>query len=334
MADSGLVLAGDVGGTNTRLALYDRRSGPRRPVVQARYPSGEHDSLQAIVAHFLAGLDAPVSAAAIGVAGPVLEGRARITNLRWVVDGPLLAHQLGLDHVTLVNDLVATAVAVPHLSPDELHPLDGAEPVAGGPIGVVAPGTGLGEAYLLWNGERYDAHPSEGGHASFAPRNDVEIDLLRFLLGRYDHVSYERVCSGSGLPNVYDFFRHRHPDELTPAVAQAVAAAADPTPVIMRAGLDPQRPDPVCRRTIETFVSILGAECGNLALKLLATGGIFLGGGIPPRIVDLLDSERFRRTYSHKGRFGEMVSRMPVRVILEPGAALIGAAWTAICDDP
>jgi glucokinase len=325
-----LVLAGDVGGTNVRLSLHDPVGGPRRPLARARYRSAEHPDLESIIERFLAETGAEVDGACIGVAGPVLQGRAVITNLPWVADTASLGRCLDGRPVHLVNDLVATATAVPHLGPDELHVVHEGVAVPHGPIGVIAPGTGLGQAYLVWDGHGYRAMPSEGGHASFAPRTPVEIDLLRFLLERFEHVSYERVCSGSGLPNLYDFFADRSPAQIDAALDGEIRAAVDPTPLIMRAALDPDRPDPTCRRTLETFVSILGAETGNLALKLLATGGMYLGGGLPPRILPLLTSRAFLDTYAHKGRFGDMVATIPVRVILAPDAALIGAAATAL----
>lgn len=325
-----MILAGDIGGTKTRLGLYDAAAGPRGPLAEATFRSGDHPGLAAMVEQFLSSTGATVDAAAFGVAGPVLEGRARITNLRWTVDAGEMARALHLERVELVNDLVATSTAIPYLEGDEVYRLDDAVPVPGGPVGVVAPGTGLGEAYLVWNGQRYQVHASEGGHASFAPRNEVEIDLLRFLLRRYEHVSYERVCSGSGIPNLFEFFRHRHPGAVDMTLVERLTNAADPTPLIVQAALDPAAVDPVSRRSVETFVSILGAETGNLALKLLATGGMYLGGGIPPRLLPLLGSELFRSTYTHKGRFGALVGQIPVRVILEPRAALMGAAALAL----
>jgi glucokinase len=324
-----VILAGDIGGTNTRLALVDPARGPRSPVAEARYPSGEFPGCEAIVERFLAAHPARVEVACFGVAGPVLGGRARITNLSWVVDADRLARHLDLAEVVVVNDLAATATAIPHLGPEDLHPLNRATAVPGGPIGVVAPGTGLGEAFLLWDGRRYVAHPSEGGHASFAPRNELEIELLRFLLRRFEHVSYERVCSGSGIPNLYDFFAHRHPGEVDHDHHARVLAADDPTPLVLRAALDEARPDRVSRRAVETFVSVLGSETGNLALKVLATGGMYLGGGMPLRVLPLLDSPLFTATYAHKGRFRDMVADIPVQVILEAGTALIGAAVIA-----
>ena len=167
---------------------------------------------------------------------------------------------------------------------------------------------------------------NRGGHCSFAPINALEVVLLRFLLECFEHVSYERVCSGRGIPNLYDFFREKEHMEELPRVARQLATVGDPTPVIVRAALDPEGPSPLCRRTVDTFVSILGAEAGNLALKVLATGGIYLGGGIPPRILPILQTGGFMRTFQHKGRFGAMVAQMPVYVILNSEAALLGAA--------
>lgn len=256
----------------------------------------------------------------------VMENKARITNLPWEVDAKAVCREFRFTSVRLVNDLEAMANSVPILKPGDLHMLNEKAPAPGGTIGVVAPGTGLGEAFLVWDGSTYRAYPSEGGHCSFAPRNALEMKLLHFLLERFEHVSCERVCSGRGIPNLYAFFREsEHMAEL-PEVAEQLAAAGDPTPVIVHAAMSAEKPSPLCRRVVEAFVSILGAEAGNLALKLMATGGIYLGGGIPPRILSVLREGEFMRTYHHKGRFGTLVEQIPVYVIVNPKAALLGAA--------
>jgi glucokinase len=243
-----------------------------------------------------------------------------------VLDEARLQARLGIPSVRLLNDLTAIACAVPFLSHAELHTLNAGEPAAGGALAVIAPGTGLGEAFLTWDGAKYRAQPSEGGHASFAPVSPMQVELLRYLFGRFMHVSSERVCSGSGIPNIYAFLRDlgqaREPDWL----ALKIASASDPTPVIVRAALDEAQPDALCMATLEAFVTILAAEAGNLALKVLATGGVYLGGGIPPRLLRVLERPAFLETFRGKGRMADLLDRVPVHVILNPKAALLGAA--------
>jgi len=321
-----MILAGDIGGTKTNLAIYSSEAGPRAPLVEATFPSGEYPSLETLAREFLAGVDLPVDRGAFGVAGPVVSGQATITNLPWVMDEEQLQEGLNLSAVRLLNDLVAVAHSVPVLEGTDLHTLNQGEAEPGGAIAVVAPGTGLGEAYLTWDGGRYRARASEGGHASFAPDTPVQLDLLRFLLGRFEHVSCERVCSGKGLPNIYAFLKESGRAEEPDWLAEQLAEADDPTPVIVRAALDGDRPCDLCVLTLNMFVSILGSEAGNVALKVLATGGVYLGGGIPPRILSALDSGRFTAAFQNKGRLADLLGRIPVHVILNPKAALLGAA--------
>lgn len=331
MKSTSTILAGDIGGTNTRLALFDSDGDHRHPLAEVRYRSSEHPDWQSIVETFVQGHDAAISTACLGVAGPVIEQRSRITNLGWVIDSSSFARCLGIDDgkVRLVNDVQAVATAVPHLYVEEVRTVQEGHATEHGCIGVVAPGTGLGEAYLLWSGANYESHPSEGGHASFAPCNDTETDLLRFMLQRHDYVSFERVCSGSAIAELYDFFSERMADDVDPDLDSRIAGAEDRTPLIVQHALDGNRTNPVCRHAVEMFVSILGGEAGNFALKLLTTGGIYLGGGMSPRVLSLLESPTFLSSLSHKGRFEEMVSRIPVRVIVQPDAALMGAAIIA-----
>lgn len=320
-----MLLAGDIGGTKTQLAIFSMAEGPRRPVAEAVFPSADYTNLADIAREFITQTNLPVEYACFDVAGPVIGGRAQLTNLPWVIDSAALAAELNLQRVWLLNDLQATAYAVPQLTPGDLKTLNKGEPAEYGAIAVIAPGTGLGEAFLVWTGSSYMAYASEGGHTDFGPNNDVEIELLRFLLKRFGHAGYERICSGIGIPNIYDFFLESGRFSESPEVAQALAAAEDRTPIIVQAALDPVKPDPLCVATMEMFVSVLGAEAGNLALKVLATGGVYLGGGIPPRILPFLQTEHFMRAFTNKGRFSEMISRIPVHIVLTQ-AALIGAA--------
>lgn len=327
-----MILAGDIGGTKTICALFSIEEGPHAPLVEVTFPSGRYASLEAIVRAFLADHPGTIQSACFGVAGPVVDGRATITNLSWVVEEERLKEELGQIPVTLINDLKAIAQAVPYLEPGDVATLNPGEPVDKGAMGVIAPGTGLGEAFLTWDNGRYRAHPSEGGHSSFAPTTPTEADLLKYLLEEHRHVSYERVCSGMGIPNIYAYFRDRVFRQETPSVASQLATADDPTPVIVSGALNPTGPCPVCAATLDCFLGILGSEAGNLALKVLATGGIYLGGGIPPRLLPQLRGERFLNAMRNKGRFRKLMERIPVHVILNSKTALYGAAAYALMD--
>ena len=278
-----MLIAGDIGGTKTLLALYDASSGARSPIAQAEFHSGNYQSLDDMVGTFIDQAKHPVEAACFDVAGPVIGGRAHLTNLPWVLDKSAMARSLGLKRVILLNDLKAVAYAVPHLIAEDVHTINEGRAERHGPMGVIAPGTGLGEAFLVWDGGKYTACSSEGGHADFGPNDEAQAGLWQYLSARFGHVAYERVCSGSGLPNIYDFMRDSGRAPELPALAAALSEASDRAPIIVQAALtDPA--DALCGATLDLFVSILGAEAGNLALKVVATGGIFLGGGIPPRI--------------------------------------------------
>ena len=321
-----MLLAGDVGGTKTNLAIFSTEREMRKPVVQKVFPSSQYGSLEEIVQKFLSDVHFPIERATFGVAGPVVARRATITNLPWVMDEEQLQETLAIPTVRLLNDLEAIANAVPFLQPSDLYTLNVGQPVIHSPLAVIAPGTGLGEAYLTWERSRYHAHTSEGGHTDFAPLNAEQIGLLQYLLDRYDHISYERVCSGIGIPNLYAYLKDSGYAPEPEWLARQLAEATDPTPVIFTAALDEKNPCELCSETLNLFISILGAEAGNLALKVLATGGVFIGGGIPPRILPLLENGSFMRAFTHKGRFDELLSLIPVQVILNPEIALIGAA--------
>ncbi len=325
-----LLLAGDIGGTKTALALISAKAGPAAPVAQATFPSGEYPSLEAVVRAFLNQTRAAPARASFGVPGPVVGGRVRATNLPWVVDERRLKKALHLSSVLLINDLAATATAIPHLGPGDVRTLHRGRRDPRGTIAVIAPGTGLGEAFLTWDGSRYRAHASEGGHADFAPADDRQDGLLAYLRAQGGHVSYERVCSGLGIPHIYAYLKESHAAEEPEWLAARLAGAHDPTPIILDAALGADPPCPLAAATLELFVSILGAEAGNLALKVLATGGVYVGGGIPPRILPALGDGRFMQAFCGKGRLSDLLSGMPVHVILHSSTALFGAAYAGL----
>ena len=328
-----VIMAGDIGGTKTSLAIFSSTSGLREPLAEATFASQDYPSLEAIVRKFLSGVETRVDRATFGVAGPVVNGQARITNLPWIVDSVRLADDLGLASVHLLNDLQAIAAAVPSLNEVDIHTLNPGHVVPGGAMAVVAPGTGLGEAYLIWDGTLYRAFPSEGGHADFAPTNAQQAGLLLYLLNRFEHVSYERVCSGSGLPNIYAYLKDSGVAEEPDWLLEQLGAVQDPAPVIVNAALDEDRPCTLCRATLNTFVSILGAVAGNTALKVMASGGVYLGGGIPPRILPALKRGPFMEAFRRKGRMSRLMDEIPVHVILNPKVALLGAACQAMASN-
>ncbi len=282
-------------------------------------------SLTPIVQAFLARHQATPTAACLCVAGPVLGGRARLTNLPWTLDQRQLADELGIGSVVLLNDLQAIAYAVPHLRPQDAEPLNAGTAVANGPIAVIAPGTGLGESFLIWDGHRYQACASEGGHTDFGPVNDQQAGLLAFMSRRVGRVSYERVCAGSGLPNVYEYLRTRFPAQDTEALAASLVDVDDPTPLIVAAALAGPPPDPVALAAVSMMIDIWAAEAGNLALKTLSTGGVYLAGGMPMRVGSALNRERFMQVFSDKGPFSGLLRSMPVHRVLV-NAGLLGAA--------
>jgi len=321
-----MLLAGDIGGTKTDLAVYSSETGPFAPLAQTEVHSADYSSLETIAREFLTKVEVPVDRACFAVAGPVIGGGAKITNLPWVIDESTVAKELNLEQVHLMNDLEAIAFAIPSLRTDDLYTLNPGVPVPGGAIGVIAPGTGLGESFLTWDGSRYISHSSEGGHASYAPTDETQIGLLAYMFKRFDHVSYEKVCSGIGIPHVYEYLRSSGYAPERPEVVEAMSASHhDVTPIIIKFGLDPAHPSALCAATLDILVSILGDEAGNLALKVLATGGVYLAGGIATHLWPALKGQRFMQAFTRKGRFADLMARMPIHVVMSR-AALAGAA--------
>ncbi|MCP5098763.1 MAG: glucokinase [Chloroflexi bacterium] len=323
-----MLLAGDIGGTKTVIALFEVSEGQLilEPIAEEIYPSDDYQSLESIIDAFMKNKDVALDAASFGVAGPVVQGCAQITNLPWVIDTAVLQKKLRIQTVTLLNDLESIANAVPHLNlVSDLVTISPGTPKMGGAKGVIAPGTGLGEAFLTWTGTEYDAHPSEGGHTSFSPNSPLQTELLTYLQGKFNHVSFERVCSGMGIPNLYDFFRdtgkYEEPDWLTDELAQV----EDRTPIIMNTAVSNKAP--ICVATLNLFIEILAAEAANMALKIFATGGIYIGGGIPPRLVPQIQTSQFNQIFIQKGRFTDLLSEIPIYLIRNPKAALFGAAY-------
>lgn len=318
-----MILAGDVGGTKVHLALYDFTEGKLNHTRDKQYPAKEYSGLEAIVKEFL-GTDR-VSAACFGVPGPVRDGRLRLTNLPWTLDSRELAKNLQIDHVFLINDLEANGYGVAELGPDQIYTLSEGDASQIGNRALIAAGTGLGEGILAWNGRIHVPYPSEGGHTDFGPRNEDEIELLRFLQRKYNgRISYERVVSGMGLTNIYEFLRDSKGMEEPKWLAEEIAAVDDPNRVITEMALSVK--SEICAKALDMLVSIYGAEAGNLALKVLSVGGMYVGGGIAPKILEKLKDGTFLKAFQDKGRLSQLLINMPVRVILDSRAALMGAA--------
>jgi len=302
-----MILAGDIGGTNARLAYFQPQNGHLRLVSERTFPSREHSELGEIVTEFVGSSSSKPDAACFGIAGPVVNGRVETSNLPWVIEQSRLAKQI-------------------HLETTDLVPLNHVSGPAVGNQAVIAPGTGLGEAGLFWDGSRHHVFACEGGHCDFAPQGDLQIELLRFLRARFGHVSYERILSGPGLVNVYEFLRDagcgKESDEFA-----VLLSNSDPAAAISRAALDGT--EPLAEKALELWIAVYGAETSNLALKTMATGGIFLAGGISPKILPKLTGSVFMDAFHNKGRLRPLVEAVPVQVVTNEKAGLLGAARCA-----
>ncbi|HTZ96539.1 MAG TPA: glucokinase [Terriglobales bacterium] len=320
-----MILAGDIGGTNARLAFFEATNGSLRLVTSSVFPSRDYATLDEIVVKFVDTSSIRPDAACFGIAGPVQQNHVKASNLPWLIDGERLAKEIKLRHAVLINDLEANAWGIAGLEPKDVVPLN---KVDGAPVGnqaVIAAGTGLGEAGMYWDGKQFHIFACEGGHTDFAPRNALEIELLGYLEARYEHVSYERVVSGPGLVNIFDFLRDTKrgtvPAPLAAEVEHGGAAAISKAAM----GCTAQ----ICVDALDLFISVYAAEAGNLALKLMATGGIYLGGGISPKILSKLQGPAFMQNFLSKGRMQRLLESIPVRVIMNDQTALLGAARCA-----
>ena len=324
--DQTVVLAGDIGGTKTNLGLYVK--GKQRPLLKTMetYSSSESSNIEDIIEQFVLRHGASVAVACFGIAGPVRDGRSKTTNLPWKVSAARIKKRFKWDRVCLINDLAATALAIPVLGGREIYSMNTERAGRGRHIGLVAPGTGLGMALLISSGNRYIPVPSEGGHMDFGPNNEAEVRLWEYLHRRFGHVSMERVLSGPGLFNIYSWLRDsgRYKE---PAWLAGKIKKADPPRAITEAAVD--RKSPLSVAALNMFASIFGAVAGNLALAAMTTGGMYLGGGIPPKILPRLQEQTFMKSFVNKGRFKAFLEKIPVRVILNDKAALLGAARCA-----
>src|SRR5262245_31647633 len=329
-----MILAGDIGGTSTRLALFEINGGKLAAIAPPqKFHSAEHKGLNEIVAAFVdaqtrAGKAPPIEHAAFGIAGPIRDGKVRTSNLPWVVDAAQLAAQLKVADVHLLNDLEANAYGIAELAPADLVTLNEGVEDRNGNEAVISAGTGLGEAGIFFDGKQLHPFACEGGHGDFAPRNELEIELLRHLQKKLagtgnGHVSCERVLSGQGLVNIYEFLRDTGRGKEAPEVAAAMESG-DPAAAISKAALDGS--SPLCIQALDMLVAIYGAEAGNLALKIMATRGVYVGGGIAPKIISKLKEPRFMTAFCDKGRLKPVLELIPVRVITNDLTALLGAA--------
>ncbi len=322
-----VILAGDIGGTKVNLGLFSKGKNRPVPKVIETYFSKDAANISNILEIFLESQKFPVSGVCLGIAGPVLNGRCKATNLPWSVSESEIKKRFKWPNVRLINDLAATAIAIPLLNSKEVLTLNKSRFRKGQNFGLVAPGTGLGQALLIAGTDGFIPVSSEGGHVDFSPQSEPEIELFRYLKKKYGHVSTERILSGPGLFNIYSWMkdsgRYREPEWLRIKINQG-----DPAKVITEIALD--KGHPLCNRSLDMFVSILGAVCGNLALTAFTTGGIYLGGGIPPKILPKLKHGPFIKSFTNKGRFKDFMEKIPVKVILNDRAAILGAAHCAL----
>jgi len=327
MGHRNLVLAGDIGGTKTHLALFSVDGEKLRSESLRTFPSKRFSGLVPVLQEFLAGDQNKIDSACFGIAGPVVDGKVKTPNLPWMIDTEELRRSLKLASVSLLNDLEAGAYGIFTLDDDEFFTLNEGTLRQSGNKALIAAGTGLGQSILHDDGRHFHPLASEGGHADFAPRDELEIELLRYLIARFGHVSYERVISGPGLYNVYRFFKESRGLEEPKALTEQFAAADDPSAVISKAALANETE--ICVKSLALFVSIYGAEAGNLALRAESVRGLYIGGGIAPKILDKLKDGTFMRAFVDKGRYTELLTGIPVQVVLNDQAALRGAAYYA-----
>lgn len=318
-------LAGDVGGTKCELALFDASDSALVPLERKRFPSRDYDNFIPVIREFLAGCDCDAQFAGFGVAGPIDNGVASVTNLPWQISKKEIAEEFGFKQVMLVNDLTAVCASLGVMDEGDLLVLHEGRP-RGDMKGVVAPGTGLGEGYLFEKDTTFAPRGSEGGHTNFAPTNDLQFQLLKWAMQKKQPISYEDLIAGPGLAFLYDFFVEEVELQPKGEVVEALTGVKDRTPVIVESALG-DKPCPVCKQVIDLFLEILGSEAGNLGLKLYATAGVYIGGGVVPRLVDRVDFSGLVKAYLAKGKMADLISTMPLSLITKNDAALIGVAY-------
>ena len=321
-----MILAGDIGGTNARIATFAVEGGRLKLGIEHVYLTRQHPNLESALHEFLKGGIERPAAACFGIAGPVRNGHAEMPNLGWVVDVVSLTKEVGIERVTILNDLEANAYGVAALADNDFVVLNGGATDARGNAAVVSAGTGLGEAGLFFDGKTWRPFACEGGHADFAPADELQTEMLAWLRKQFGHVSWERVLSGQGIFNIYRFLRESGRTQEDPWLADKLRSG-DPAATIVQAAME--RTSALCEMTMQIFVSAYGAEAANLALKIMASGGIFIGGGIAPRILNLLKAPAFMDAFARKGRMSELLETIPVKVILNDSTALVGAARAA-----
>lgn len=323
-----MILAGDIGGTKTNLGVFNIKDQVLEPVETAQFSSQEFPDLESIVQAFLDKHNFEIQHACLSIAGPIVDGQCRTTNLPWAVDYRDVTKRLGFEKVWLINDLEANAHGITHLKDDEFIILHAGKPGSRGNACVVSAGTGLGEAGMFFNGDGHIPFACEGGHTDFAPRSDEEIDLFKYLRRDHQHVSYERVLSGMGLYNIYSFLRDTNRYEEPQWLAEELSAVDDPSAAISQFALEGR--SEICVKALDIFVDIFGAEAGNAALKFMAFGGVFIGGGIAPKIQAKMREPIFLNSFFNKGRMRVILERMPVKIIMNTKTALLGAARCAM----
>lgn len=323
------ILAADVGGTKIRLGLFSRKQDSLHLVREDVLPSKEFNTFVDLLDYFLEGNSSAVDSACFGVAGPVKGSVAGLTNLPWSIDSGEIKQIFGLSSVSLINDLQATAFSIPWLAAQDVEGLSPGRAAPGGCIAVIAPGTGLGMSFIVREKEQWIAAPSEGGHSGFAPAGVLEAELLDYYRQQMEQVSYEDLCSGGGIARIYEFLQNKGDYSPLEAVSSLRLEGGDPAPVIVEAALDREKQCPLCRDTVELFSMILAQACSRLALTVLATGGIYIAGGIPPRILPFLREEKFLQRFRENRKMGALLKDIPVKVILNHKAPLLGAAARA-----
>lgn len=319
-----MILAAEIGATRTRLAAFETEGNRLSCVVEKTYPSQKHEGLAGILADFIKTEGIPVHSACFGVAGPVRAGRSKISNLPWIIDASELAKQLKLNSVGLLNDLEAYAYGIDGLESKDFIPLSDGSEDADGNRAVISAKTGLGMAGLYWDGFRHHPFACEGGHADFAPRNELQTELLVYLQKKYGRISCERILSGPGIKNIYDFLRDAHKAEEPDWLRTQIASAPDPPALISQLALEGK--SAICDQTMSIFVSVFGAQTGNCALNFMSTGGIFIGGSIAAKIVPKMKDPVFMESFLDKGRMGALLKDVPVKIVVNDDCGMIGAA--------